>query len=77
MQISVDPTATLQAVTKTEQALEDLEEIFETCDLATFYVAAALEHGAPGLSDSVLASPHARAVTGPSRSPRRIMRPQR
>jgi hypothetical protein len=53
MQISVDPTATLQAVAKTEQALEDLEEIFETCDLATFYVAAALEHGAPALSDSV------------------------
>lgn len=53
MQIAVDPTATLQAVTKTEQALEDLEEIFETCDLATFYVAAALETSAPALSDSV------------------------
>ena len=53
MQISVDPTATLQTVTKTEQALADLKEIFETCDLASFYVAAALEHSAPALSDSV------------------------
>ena len=53
MQITVDATATLHTVTKTEQALEDLKNIFEECDLATYTAAAALDSNAPALSDSL------------------------
>lgn len=53
MQISVDPDATLQVVSKTDQALADLEEIFATCDGATSAVAAILANGAPAVAASV------------------------
>ena len=53
MQISVDPDATLQVASKTDQALADLEENFATCDGATSAIAGMLANGAPSVAASV------------------------
>ena len=53
MQISVDPDATLQVASKTDQALARLEATFDICDNATATVAALLANGAPAVAASV------------------------